>query len=379
MISVFERLRNKEKAMEKTFAVLEGDGIGPEIMGEAIKVLKAIEHKYGHTFKLMYAPFGAAAYFTDGSPFPEKTKRICDEADFIIKGPVGLAVEEMHRIPQEHRPEHAAILPLRKRYDTFANLRPVRLPATLKSFSPLKEEIIGDGIDILMIRELVGGIYFGDKVEGTSTGMKFARDDCIYTEKDVRRVAVLAFEEARNRKATLTNVHKANVLATSRFWLEIVEAVARNYPDVPCQSILVDNAAFQLMVNPTRFNGVMLLENMQGDILTDQAGGIIGSLGLMPSACIGPEKGYVEPAHGSAPDIAGKNMANPYSMIGSVAMLFEECLALPGEASDIWDSIFQIFEEGFITRDLMGPLQIEEKVISTSDFGDRVVQKILKA
>ena len=365
--------------MKKTIAVLEGDGIGPEIMREAIKVLEAVEKKYGHTFKLTYAPFGAAAYFTDGSPFPEKTQHICDEVDFIVKGPVGLAVREMHKIPQEHRPEHAALLPLRQRYDTFANFRPVRLPAGLKSFSPLKEEIIGEGIDILMIRELVGGIYFGDKVEGTSTEMNFARDDCIYTEKDVRRVAIVAFEEARKRNAGLTNVHKANVLATGRFWQEIVESVGKDYPKVPYQSVLVDNAAFQLVVNPTQFNGVMLLENMQGDILTDQAGGIIGSLGLMPSACIGPEKSYVEPAHGSAPDIAGKNMANPYSMIGSIAMLFEECLALPEEATDIWNGIFQIFEEGFITRDLMGPWHTKEKLINTSDFGDRVVQKIEEA
>jgi 3-isopropylmalate dehydrogenase len=197
-----------------------------------------------------------------------------------------------------------------------------------------------------MIRELVGGIYFGDKTEGAATGMKFARDDCIYTDKDVRRVAKVAFEEAGKRKVRLTNVHKANVLATSRFWQEIVDEVAKDYPDVPYQSVLVDNAAFQLMVNPTQFNGVMLLENMQGDILTDQAGGVIGSLGLMPSACMGPEKGYVEPAHGSAPDIAGKNMANPYSMIGSVAMLFEECLALPEEAKISGTAFFKFLKKG---------------------------------
>ena len=363
--------------MKKTIAVLEGDGIGPEIMGEAVKVLKAVEKKYGHTFDLIYAPFGASAYFSEGSPFPNKTKRICDEADVIVKGPVGLAVEQMDEIPQEHRPELGAILPLRKRYDTFANFRPVRLPAGLKSFSPLKEEVIGDGIDILMIRELVGGIYFGEKVEGTSTDMKYARDDCTYTEEQVRRVAVTAFEAARKLGAKMTNIHKANVLATSRFWRQIVDNMAETYPDVPYQSVLVDNAAFQLVVNPVQYNGVMLLENMQGDILTDQAGGIIGSLGLMPSACIGPEKSYVEPAHGSAPDIAGKNMANPYSMIGSIAMLFEECLALPEEATDIWNSIFQVFEEGFITSDLMTPWHAKKNVLTTSEFGEKVLKNIL--
>ena len=365
--------------MKKSIAILEGDGIGPEIMREAVKTLKAVEKKYGHHFDLKPAPFGAGAYFTAGSPFPEKTKQVCDEVDVIVKGPVGLAVEQMDEIPQEHRPEIGAILPLRKRYDTFANFRPVRLPAGLSSFSPLKAEIIGEGINILMIRELVGGIYFGDKVEGSSTQMKYARDDCTYTEKQVRRVAVVAFDEARKQGTQLTNIHKANVLATSRFWREIVEEVATKYPDVPYHSTLVDNAAFQLVVNPTQFNGVMLLENMQGDILTDQAGGIIGSLGLMPSACMGPEKSYVEPAHGSAPDIAGKNMANPYSMIGSIAMLFEKCLALPNEAMDIWNAIFGVFEEGFITRDLMGDRHTEKKVLTTSEFGDMVVQKILPA
>ena len=212
--------------MNKTIAVLEGDGIGPEIMREALKVLKAIEKKYGHEFVLKPAPFGASAYFTDGSPFPEKTKQICDAADAILKGPVGLAVHEMDQIPPEHRPELGAILPLRKRFDTFANFRPVRLPAGLASFSPLRPEIIGEGLDILMIRELVGGIYFGEKVEGTATDMKFARDDCIYTHEQIRRVAVVAFDEARKRKAILTNIHKSNILATSRFWRTIVEEVA---------------------------------------------------------------------------------------------------------------------------------------------------------
>ena len=363
-------------AMHKTIAVLEGDGIGPEIVREAIKVLKAIEEKYHHTFILNHAPFGAGAYFTDGSTFPQKTKEICDKADVIIKGPVGLAVEEMHAIPQEHRPEVAAILPLRKRYDTFANFRPVRLPRSLASFSPLKPEIIGDGIDILMIRELVGGIYFGDKTEGASTGMKYARDDCTYTEEQVRRISLVALKEARKRGVKLTNIHKANVLATSRFWREVFEDVAKEFPDVSCQSTLVDSAAYYLVKNPTQFNGVMLLENMQGDILTDQAGGVIGSLGLMPSACMGPKKSYVEPAHGSAPDIANRNMANPYSMIGSIAMLFDECLGLQEEAQDIWNALFRVFEEGFTTKELANGTHAQGKVLQTTEFGDTVVKMI---
>ena len=311
--------------------------------------------------------------------FLKRTKEVCDKADLIIKGPVGLAVEEMHAIPQELRPEIGAILPLRKRYDTFANFRPVRLPRSLASFSPLKPEIIGDGIDILMIRELVGGIYFGDKTEGSSTGMKYARDDCTYTEEQVRRISLVALKEARKRGVKLTNIHKANVLATSRFWREVFEDAAKEFPDVPCQSALVDSAAYQLVKNPTGFNGIMLLENMQGDILTDQAGGIIGSLGLMPSACIGPEKSYVEPAHGSAPDIAGTNMANPYSMIGCIAMLFDQCLGLREEAQDIWNALFRVFEEGFTTKELANGSHPQGKILRTTEFGDIVVEIIGKS
>ena len=362
--------------MEKTLAILEGDGIGPEIVREAVKVLKAVEQKYGHRFILKYAPFGAQAYFDEGSPFPEKTREICDSADVIIKGPVGLALEEMNRIPPEHRPEIGAILPLRKRYDTFANFRPVRLPAKLAHFSPIRPEIIGDGIDILMIRELVGGIYFGAKVEGSTTGMRYATDECTYSQEQIRRVAVVAFEEAEKRSCGLINIHKANVLATSRFWKEVVDDICLGYSGVPYLSRLGDNAAYKLVRNPAQLNGVMLLENMQGDILTDQAGGVIGSLGLMPSACIGPEKSYVEAAHGSAPDIAGRNIANPYSMIGSIALMFDRCLNLPEEAEEIWLALFAVFEQGYVTQDLARDVRARLKTISTTAFGDLVVEHI---
>ena len=360
-------------AMKKNIAILEGDGIGPEIVREALKVLKVVADKFGHEFELKSTPFGATTYYAEGDAFPEETKRICDQADVIIKGPVGLAVDQMDDIPQEQRPEVAAVLPLRKRYDTFANYRPVRLPKNLAAFSPLKKEIIGDGIDILMIRELVGGIYFGDKTEGPATQMAFAKDDCVYTEAQIRRVAHVAFDEACKSASLLTNIHKANVLATSRFWKEIVEDVAKEYPDVEYRSMLVDNAAFQLVRNPTQFNGVVLLENMQGDILTDQAGGILGSLGLMPSACIGPEKGYVEAAHGSAPDIANENKANPYSMIGSIAFLYDKCLNLKSESETIWQALFEVFERGYTTVELAHSSIEPKKILSTSDFGDMVV------
>ena len=362
--------------MQLTMAVLAGDGIGPEITREGLKVLDAVADVFGHSFTCHEAPFGAGAYFTCGSPFPAETIRVCDEADVIIKGPVGLSVEKMETIPLDSRPEKGAILPLRKRYDTFANFRPVYLPRELAVFSPIREEVIGDGVDILMIRELVGGIYFGDKTEAHETNNEYAADRCVYTRHEVERIARVAFEEAARKKMPLTNVHKANVLASSRFWNAVVEDVKKEFPGVVYRSVLVDNAAFQLVKNPTRFNGVMLLENMQGDILTDQAGGILGSLGLMPSACIGPAKSYVEPAHGSAPDIAGRNIANPYSMIGSVALMLDRCFGLEEEGRVIFNAMTRLFRDGWRTVDLADRTTDKGKILSTGDFGDRVAASL---
>ncbi len=364
--------------MHKLIAVLAGDGIGPEITAEGLKVMEAVARKYGHSFEYNPAPFGAGAYFSHGSSFPEQTIAACDAADAIIKGPVGLPVDRMELIPLAERPEKAAILPLRERYDTFANFRPIVLPAELSCFSPLKKEVIGQGIDIMMIRELVGGIYFGEKVEGPQVQNAYAKDVCMYNREEVRRIAHVAFKEAMQRNKRMVNVHKANILATSRFWNSVVEEVKGEYPEVRYSSILVDNAAFQLVKKPTQFNGVMLLENMQGDILTDQAGGILGSLGLMPSACMGPCKGYVEPAHGSAPDIAGKNLANPYSMIGSVAFMLEKCFGLQEEAADIWHALSAVLAAGWRTADLADGKTGKTRIISTSAFGDKVTEYIHK-
>jgi 3-isopropylmalate dehydrogenase len=364
--------------MKKHIAVLAGDGIGPEITEEGLKVLDAVGQKYGHTFHYHFAPFGAEAYFQYGASFPEQTRVICDQAEAIIKGPVGLSVEKMELIPLAERPEKAGILPLRERYDTFANFRPVVLPGELSFFSPLKPELVGQGIDIMMIRELVGGIYFGEKVEGEATDGQYAKDVCVYYRDEVQRIAHVAFKEAMRRNKRLVNVHKANILATSRFWNAVVEEVRKEYPEVSYTSILVDNAAFQLVKNPLQFNGVMLLENMQGDILTDQAGGILGSLGLMPSACMGPEKGYVEPAHGSAPDIAGKNIANPYSMIGSVAFMLEKCFGLKQESEEIWRALTLVLTAGYRTRDLADKSTEKKMILTTRDFGDMVVEFLNK-
>jgi 3-isopropylmalate dehydrogenase len=374
-------MKFKEKSrnyMIKNIAVLPGDGIGPEIVKESIKVLNAVAKKYGHTFNLEYADFGAESYFKVGHPFPDSTKDICKKSDAIIKGPVGLSLEKMNDIPVEFRPEAGAILPLRALFQTFANFRPIYLPEKFADFSPLKPGLLKGGVDILMIRELIGGIYFGKKVEGKETGYKYSSDDCVYSYEQIAQVAHVAFKEAMNKNKKLFNVHKANVLATSRFWNYVVDEVKKEYPEVIYNSILVDNAAYQLVVNPTQFNGVMLLENMQGDILTDQAGGILGSLGLMPSACVGPDKCYVEPAHGSAPDIAGKNMANPYSMIGSIALMLEKAFGLKAESKIIWDALEDVFGQGFRTPELSRAASDKSKVLSTTEFGDKVADYILK-
>jgi len=284
----------------------------------------------------------------------------------------------MKKIPIELSPESAGLLALRKRYDTFANYRPVYLPLSCAEFSPLKKERLGSGLDILMMRELVGGIYFGEKVEGKNTEMKFARDDCYYSKEQIERFALVCFKEAEKRNCQLTNVHKSNVLATSRFWNLLFEETAKQFPSVKMNSVLVDNVAYQLVINPSQFNGVMAFENMQGDILTDQAGGLLGSLGLMPSACLNPltGKGYYEPAHGSAPDIAGKGIANPYSMIGSLAFMLEKSFNLKKESDEIWQALTGVFAQGYRTKELAGKETSSELILSTKEFGDKVVELI---
>lgn len=361
--------------MRANIAILEGDGVGPEIVREGVKVLSAIEKRFGHNFNCKRTPFGAGAFFNHGLAFPDESKKVCDEADTILKGPVGLALSEMKRIPVNQRPE-LAILELRERYNTFANYRPVILPPQLSNLSPLRQEIIDRGINILMIRELVGGIYFGKKTEGEETKYQSAIDECIYSRQEIEQVTETAFRESIKLAAKLTVVHKANILATSRLWQKIVEEIGNKFPQVQYEFILVDNAAFQLSLNPSKFNGVMLLENMQGDILSDQAGGIVGSLGLMCSACIGPEKSYFEPVHGSAPDIAGLNQANPFSLIGSVAMLLEKSFNLTEESTIVWNALWEALKSGRVTKDLS--TKFDSSSLSTSEFGNVIVDLINK-
>lgn len=358
-------------------ALLDGDGIGPEIMKEAVKVLNLVAERNNITFDLIHAPFGASAYFECGHPFPDQTKQVCDEAHAILKGPIGLSHAESQKIPVDMQPERGALLPLRRRYNTYANFRPVFLPKGLAHFSPLKPEIIGDGIDIMIIRELVGGLYFGQKETGTTAeGVRYVREVLEYDEIQIRNIAKVAFETAMKRKKVLHNIHKSNVLKSSVLWNAVIEEVGKDYPEVKIEHILVDAAATYLCLNPGRFD-VMVMENMFGDILSDQGGGILGSLGLMPSACLGDEKAYYEPSHGSAPDIAGKNIANPYSMIGSVAMMLEMSFGMDQEAKNVWHAMQSVFAEGYSTPDLSKP-GTGVKMIDTQAFGDRVVEALRK-
>jgi len=358
-------------------ALLEGDGIGPEIMAEAIKILRLVEIRNNITFELLPGAFGANAYFSHGHSFPDETKSLCDEADAILKGPIGLNHKESKKIPVDMQPERGALLPLRRRYDTFANFRPVYLPKGIAHFSPLKPEIIGDGIDLIIIRELVGGLYFGNKEVGTNDeGKRYVHETLEYDEDQIARIAKVAFDTAQKRKKVLHNIHKSNVLKSSVLWNEIVGEVGIDYPDVEVKHILVDAAATYLCLNPRQFD-VMVMENMFGDILSDQGGGILGSLGLMPSACVGPEKAYYEPSHGSAPDIAGEGIANPYSMIGSVAMMLEMSFNMTQEARNIWQAMQSVFAQGYSTADLSTPGS-DIKMIKTNEFGDLVAKELVK-
>jgi len=324
-------------------ALLDGDGIGPEIMAEAIKVLDLIADRNDVSFEL----------------------------------PIGLNHEDSKKIPIDMQPERGALLPLRRRYNTFANFRPVFLPKSLAHFSPLKPEIIGEGIDFMIIRELVGGLYFGKKETGINEdGKRFVNESLEYDEDQIKRIAKVAFDTARKRQKVLHNIHKSNVLKSSVLWNEVIEEVGADYPDVEVKHILVDAAATYMCLNPGQFD-VMVMENMFGDILSDQGGGILGSLGLMPSACVGPKKAYYEPSHGSAPDIAGQSVANPYSMIGSVAMMLEMSLDMEAEAKKVWHSMQSVFGQGYSTPDLSKPGP-DVTMIDTDGFGDLVVAELAK-
>lgn len=358
-------------------AVLPGDGIGPETTREALKVLAAVEQASGVHFELEFAPFGAAAYFEHGHPFPEKTRALCATAEAVLKGPVGLSHEEAIKIPVELQPERGGVVALRGHLDTFANLRPVALPRELAHVSPLAERVTSRGLDLIMVRELLGGLYTGSKQRGRDeAGHRYVEETLRYDEVQIQRVVRFAFELAARRSGVLHNIHKRNILESSVLWNEVVEEEAVHFPSVRVVHMLVDAAATHLCLDPAQFD-VMVMENLFGDILSDQGGGLLGSLGLMPSACIGPERAYYEPAHGSAPDIAGRGISNPYSMIGCVALMLEHSFGMADWAGRIFEAMHGVFRAGYATADLADNAPALSAV-GTSAFGDLVVEQLAK-
>ncbi len=349
--------------------LLPGDGIGPEVIAEAALVLRDAALFAGIDIDLVELPVGGAAIDRSGEPLPEETLQEAKRADAVLLGAVGSPRHD--RLPRDRRPERA-LLGLRKGLRVFANLRPVRLHPALVGASPLRPERVR-GTDLLIVRELTGGIYFGTPrgVKGRGEG-RVARNTMVYSVAEIRRIARVAFEAARGRRHKVTSVDKANILETSQLWREVVTRTARDYADVRLEHLYVDNAAMQLVARPTDFD-VILTENMFGDILSDEAAMLAGGIGMLPSASLGEGPGLFEPVHGSAPDIAGRGVANPLAAILSAAMLLRHSLGRPGEAARIEAAVARVLDEGARTAELAGP---EERALSTRDMGSRVRQAL---
>ncbi len=352
--------------MNYTIAVLPGDGIGPEIVGEAVKVLDSVAARFGHGFEYTYAAVGAAAIDATGDPYPAETDKICREADAILFGAIGDPRFDNDPAAKV-RPEQG-LLRMRQSLGLFANLRPVKLHASLVDRSPLKREVV-EGTDFVCVRELTGGIYFGER--GRSADGDSAFDTCTYTRVEVERIVRMALELAMKRRRKLTVVDKANVLETSRLWRETAKALVAEYPEVEVDYMFVDNAAMQLVTRPSVFD-VVVTENMFGDILTDEASVISGSLGMLPSASVGSGNALFEPIHGSYPQAAGKNIANPMATILSAAMMIEH-LGLDSEGAAIRAAVEKALEEGIVTEDLA---KKDTKTYSTSEIGSYICSQI---
>ena len=356
--------------MKARIAVIPGDGIGPEIVAEAVKVLAAVARRFGHDFEMVEHPAGGAANDLCGDCLPAATLAACKAADAVLLGAVG--GPKWDALPAPRRPERRALLTLRAELGLFANIRPARVWAPLRAASPLKESIVAAGIDLLVVRELTGGTYFGEK--GRTDGGKRAYDVTPYAAHEIERVARVAFSLARKRRGHVTSVDKANVLETSRLWRETVSALqAAEFPDVTLDHLYVDNAAMQLVRAPARFD-VLLTENMFGDILSDEASQITGSIGMLPSASLGADGGGLyEPIHGSAPDIAGRGVANPAATILSAAMMLRHAFGLEAEAAAIERAVDPVLRAGVRTADIA---RDGEPVASTAAMGDAVTASL---
>jgi len=362
-------------------AALAGDGIGPEVMREALRVLHATANKFAFQLSVTQAPVGWAGIDTAGKALPDATLALCRESDSILFGSVGLPDRDP-TIPKEERPERAALLRIRKEFGLFANLRPVSLPKALAHACPLAKERQGDGIDILVVRELTGGMYFGQpkKTEDIGGGHHRATDTMVYTTPEIERIAHVAFQSARLRRKKLTSIDKANVLENGILWRETVTRIGKQYPDVSLEHMFVDNGAMQLMLRPTQFD-VMLCENMFGDILSDEAAALGGSLGMLPSASLGATTGgntfgFYEPAGGTAPDIAGKNLANPIAQILSCALLLRHSFGLNEPALAIEQAVTRAINSGLRTGDIFSPNEPNARKVGTREMGDAIAAAI---
>ena len=353
--------------MKWRLAVLGGDGVGPAVTEASLEVLRATAERFGHELTADLKEVGFAAYEQFGTPLPEDTLAACRSADAVLLGAVGDPRSE--GVPVELRPE-AALLALRKEMGCYANLRPVRLLPALASASPLRPEIV-DGTDLVIVRELAGGLYYGEPRGPVEDG-RAAVDTMKYHQNEVVRIAKMAFETARGRRKSVLSVDKANVLHSSRLWRRVVDEVAEEYPDVECDHMLVDRAAMELLLNPSTFD-VMLTPNLFGDVLSDEAAAVVGSIGLLASASIGSGSGIFEPIHGSAPDIAGTGTANPLAIILSAALLLRHVYSLDEESAAIESAVEQVLEDGLRTRDLA---RNGEGTVGTAEVGAAVAAKI---
>lgn len=335
--------------MIKNITVLKGDGIGPEIVDQAIKVLDAVCKKYSHTFNYTEVDIGGCSIDKYGVPITKEGMEICKAADSVLLGAVG--GPKWDNVDPSIRPEKA-LLAVRSELGLFANLRPTKLFLQLADSSPLKESIVGNGIDLMIVRELTGGIYFGNRRTDSVNGEKVATDEMTYSEHEIERIGRVAFESARKRGGKLASVDKANVLDSSRLWRATMHRLANEYTDVEYSDILVDNTAMQLIKNPAQFD-VIVTENMFGDILSDEASMLTGSIGMMPSASLSEGTlGMYEPIHGSAPDIAGRDIANPIGTIMSAAMMLRYSFGMPAEADDIENAVNKALDDGYRTGDI---------------------------
>ena len=366
--------------MEAKIGLIRGDGIGPEIVAEAVKVLDAVGAKFGHRFIYTEILMGGASIDACGVPLTDEAVAAAKASDAVLMGSIGgdAKVSPWYKLPPEKRPE-AGLLGIRKALNLFANLRPAYLYPELKEACPLREATAEAGFDLLIMRELTGGLYFGERQTKEIDGRLTATDTLTYNEDEIRRIAKRAFDIARKRRAKVTSVDKANVLDSSRLWRRITEEVASDYPDVALENMLVDNCAMQLVKDPAQFD-VVLTENMFGDILSDEASMLTGSIGMLPSASLNDTKfGLYEPSGGSAPDIAGKGIANPIATILSAAMLLRFSLDLDTEADAVENAVKRVLSDGIRTGDIM-PIDDKEASgmtrVGTSGMGDAIIERL---